>query len=37
MFGFIPKRAEFEPYIARLNARPAAKRAAEKDKAMAEG
>ena len=37
MFGFIPKRPEFEPYIARLNARPAAKRAAEKDKALAAG
>jgi glutathione S-transferase len=37
MFGFIPKRDEFEPYVARLNARPAAKRAAEKDKALAAG
>ena len=37
MFGFIPKRGEFEPYVARLNVRPAAKRAAEKDKALAAG
>jgi glutathione S-transferase len=37
MFGFIPKRPEFEPYIARLNARPAANRAREKDKAFAGG
>jgi glutathione S-transferase len=37
MFGFIPKRPEFTPYLARLNARPAAKRAADKDKALAAG
>ena len=37
MFGFVPKRPEFEPYVARLTARPAAKRAAEKDKALAAG
>jgi glutathione S-transferase len=35
MFGFVPKRPEFEPYVARLNARPAAQRAAAKDKAFA--
>jgi glutathione S-transferase len=35
MFGFVPKRTEFEVYVARLNARPAAQRAAAKDKALA--
>jgi glutathione S-transferase len=35
MFGFVPKRPEFESYAGRLNARPAAQRAAAKDKAAA--
>lgn len=35
MFGFVPKRSEFEAYAGRLNARPAAQRAAAKDKAVA--
>jgi glutathione S-transferase len=35
MFGFVPKRPEFEAYAGRLNARPAAQRAQAKDKALA--
>ena len=35
MFKLIPERKEFADYVARLNERPAAKRAQEKDKAMA--
>jgi glutathione S-transferase len=35
MFGFIPKRPEFEAYVGRLTARPAAQRATAKDKALA--
>jgi glutathione S-transferase len=35
LFGFVPKRPEFETYVAGLNARPAAQRAAAKDQAMA--
>ena len=34
MFGFVPKRAEFTNYVGRLTARPAAKRAEEKDKTL---
>ena len=34
MFGFVPKRPEFESYVGRLNARPAAQRAAAKDEAL---
>jgi len=34
MFGFVPKRAEFEAYGAILSARPASQRAEEKDKAL---
>ncbi|MEI7805538.1 MAG: glutathione S-transferase family protein [Hyphomicrobiales bacterium] len=35
MFKLIPERKEFADYVARLNERPAAKRAQEKDKEMA--
>jgi glutathione S-transferase len=35
MFGFVPKRAEFEAYAGRLNARPLAQRAAAKDQEIA--
>jgi glutathione S-transferase len=35
MFGFVPKRDQFTVYVGRLSARPAAKRAEEKDKALA--
>jgi len=31
MFGLIPQRPEFVAYVDRLNARPAAQRAREKD------
>ena len=37
MFGFVPKRDEFVGYVGRLTARPAAKRAEEKDKALSAG
>ncbi len=35
LFKLIPERPEFTAYVARLNARPAAKRAAEKDETFA--
>jgi glutathione S-transferase len=35
MFGFIPRRPEFEAYAARITARPAAQRAIAKDQEMA--
>jgi glutathione S-transferase len=35
LFGFVPKRPEFEAYVAHIGARPAAQRAAAKDKAFA--
>lgn len=35
MFGFVPKRPEFEAYAGRLTARPAAQRAAAKDRELA--
>jgi len=34
MFGFVPKRPEFETYVGRLNSRPAAQRAMAKDKEL---
>jgi glutathione S-transferase len=33
--GWLPKKPAFDDYVARANERPAAKRAAERDKAMA--
>jgi glutathione S-transferase len=35
MFGFVPKRGEFEAYVGRISARPAAQRAMAKDKDFA--
>ena len=35
MFGFVPKRSEFEAYVGRISARPAAQRATAKDKEFA--
>ena len=34
MFGFVPKSPEFEAYVGRLNARPAAQRAMAKDQEL---
>jgi len=36
MFKLVPERPEFSAYSARIAARPAAKRAEDKDKAMAQ-